>query len=64
LLAQVVLGVTVVMLWMLKARKGMAWRETRMRLLGSRTGAIEGRYSSLVRWLDNHAGGRPKAQAS
>lgn len=64
LLAQVVLGLTVVSLWMLKARKGMAWRETRLRLLGSRTGEVDGRYAAVVRWLDAHSGGQENAQAS
>jgi O-antigen/teichoic acid export membrane protein len=59
LLIQVVLGLMVVALWMLRARKGMAWRETRLRLLGSRSGAVQGRYSPLVRWMDTHAGGDP-----
>ena len=59
LLVQVALGLTVVAVWMLRARRGMAWRETRYRLLGSRTGVVEGRYSALVRWLDAHAGHAP-----
>jgi O-antigen/teichoic acid export membrane protein len=64
LLVQIALGFTVVAFWMLKAQKGAAWRETRFRLLGSRTGAVEGRYSALIRWLDTHAGGTSAAMKS
>ena len=59
LLVQIVLGGIVVALWLLKARRGEPWRETRLRLLGSRSGTVEGRYSSLIRWLDTHASGGP-----
>jgi hypothetical protein len=61
LLIQIVLGLTVVAFWMLKAQNGAAWRETRLRLLGSRTDAVEERYSPLVRWLDARAGRDPAA---
>ena len=61
LLIQIALGLTVVAFWMLKAQRGTAWRETRLRLLGSRTDTVEGRYSPLVRWLDARAGRDPAA---
>ena len=58
LLIQMCLGLLVVMAWMLKARGGAAWRETRLRLLGS-PDLGGGRFSPLVRWLDAHAGHGP-----
>jgi hypothetical protein len=60
---QMCLGLLLVMVWMLKARGGAAWRETRLRLLGSpELGG--GRFSPIVRWLDAHASrGRPPAEA-
>jgi hypothetical protein len=56
LLVQIALGLVVAAIWLLKARHGAAWRETRLRLFGSRSDPVDGRYSRLVRWLDGQAG--------
>ena len=57
---QICLGLLVVMAWVLRARGGAAWHETRLRLLGSDSVPDGGRLAAVVRWMDAHASHRPE----
>jgi hypothetical protein len=61
LLVQIVLGLTAVAWPMFRTQEGVVWRETGLRSLGYRTGAVEERCLPLARSLDACAGCGPAA---
>lgn len=63
LVAQIVVGTAVVLRWMLRSRHGAAWREIRLRLLGTMDEPATGRMAPIVRWLDRHSAGRAERTA-